>query len=217
MADPRAVIFDLDGTLIDSLPDLRATLNRSLARHGLAPLSADQVRPMVGDGSKKLLERGYAVYGKTPTEEDFDIYSADYQAHVTDETKPFDGIGAMLETLHKSGFKLGVCSNKPHQAAERILDALHLKQFFPVLIGADQTQYRKPDPRHLGEVLKAMQVAPRDAIMVGDHQNDLLTAKGLEVPAIFVTWGYGRVDAPIEAHHASELPDLVERIFAGNL
>jgi phosphoglycolate phosphatase len=216
MAEPRAVIFDLDGTLIDSLPDLTATLNRSLARHGLAPLSEDQVRPMVGDGSKKLLERGYAVYGKTPTEEDFDIYSADYEAHVTDQTKPFDSVGAMLETLHRSGLKLGICSNKPHQSAERILDALHLKTYFPVLIGADQTAYRKPDPRHLAEVLKAMGVAPRNAIMVGDHRNDLATAQGLDVPAIFVSWGYGKADAPVVANRASEVPGLVEKIFAKN-
>ena len=214
MAGARAVIFDLDGTLIDSLPDLRATLNRSLARYDLAPLTPDQVRPMVGDGSRVLLERGYAVYGRTPTDEDFAIYSADYEAHVTDHTKAFDGIDAALESLHSSGFALGICSNKPHASAARVLEALKLEQYFPVLVGADQTKYRKPDPRHLGEVLKAMRIAPGDAIMVGDHQNDLATAKGLDVPAIFVTWGYGSVDAPIEAHHASELPALVERIFA---
>lgn len=214
MAETRAVIFDLDGTLIDSLPDLRATLNRSLARHDLAPLSPEQVRPMVGDGSKKLLERGYAVYGRMPTEEDFTVYSADYEAHVTDETKPFDGVGEMLDSLRKSGFKLGICSNKPHKAAARILAALNLKEYFPVLIGADQTAYRKPDPRHLAEVLKAMDVSPRDAIMVGDHQNDLATAKGLDVPAIFVTWGYGRVEAPVVAHRVSELPRLVTDVFA---
>ena len=214
MTKTRAIIFDLDGTLIDSLPDLTATLNRSLARHDKTPLPPDQVRPMVGDGSKKLLERGYAARGMTPSDEDFAIYSADYEAHVTDMTKPFPGIPEMLETLNQAKFALGVCSNKPHVSAERILTALDLKTYFPVLIGADQTAYRKPDPRHLGAVLDAMEIDPRFAIMVGDHRNDLATAAGLGVPAIFVAWGYGEAEAPVVAHRPAELPALVRDIFA---
>lgn len=215
MAAKRAVVFDLDGTLLDSLPDLAGALNRSLARYSLPPLSQEKVRPMVGDGSKKLLERGYAAYGRQPSEEDFAIYMEDYEAHAADLTTLFDGIPEAVAALEKAGYGLGVCSNKPHEAAERVLRSLGIAHYFSTMIGGDQTEHRKPDPRHLGAVLKAMGVRPEDGVMVGDHRNDIATAQGLGAPSIFAAWGYGEADAPIVAQRPAELPGLVERIFAG--
>lgn len=214
MPAKRAVVFDLDGTLLDSLPDLAGALNRSLARYGLAPIPQDEVRPMVGDGSRKLLERGYAAHDRTPSDEDFAIYMEDYEAHATDLTTLFDGIDKAVAALEADGYGLGVCSNKPHDAAERVLKSLGIAHYFLTMIGGDQTEHRKPDPRHLGAVLEAMGVKPRDAIMVGDHRNDLATAKGLGSPAIFAGWGYGEADAQVVAHKPAELPGLVKQIFA---
>ncbi|GBR76324.1 putative phosphatase [Acidiphilium acidophilum DSM 700] len=209
----KAVVFDLDGTLIDSLPDLAGALNRSLARHGQGPIVQSDVAPMVGDGAKVLLQKGYAACGLSPTDEDEAIFLADYEAHVTDLTEPFPGIPAALTALRDSGYRLAVCTNKPEVSARKVLAALDLEAFFDVVIGGDATPYRKPDPRHLQAVLNALDVTTTDAVMVGDHINDMKTAAGLRVEAIFVTWGYGRTDAMTRVDQAAQLPALVDRLL----
>ncbi|MEE3502102.1 HAD-IIIA family hydrolase [Acidiphilium acidophilum] len=209
----KAVVFDLDGTLIDSLPDLAGALNRSLARHGQGPIVQSDVAPMVGDGAKVLLQKGYAACGLSPTDEDEAIFLADYEAHVTDLTEPFPGIPAALTALRDSGYRLAVCTNKPEVSARKVLAALDLEAFFDVVIGGDATPYRKPDPRHLQAVLNALDVTTTDAVMVGDHINDMKTAAGLRVDAIFVTWGYGRTDAMTRVDQAAQLPALVDRLL----
>lgn len=209
----KAVVFDLDGTLIDSLPDLAGALNRSLARHGQGPIVQSDVAPMVGDGAKVLLQKGYAACGLSPTDEDEAIFLADYEAHVTDLTEPFPGIPAALTALRDSGYRLAVCTNKPEVSARKVLAALDLEVFFDVVIGGDATPYRKPDPRHLQAVLNALDVTTTDAVMVGDHINDMKTAAGLRVDAIFVTWGYGRTDAMTRVDQAAQLPALVDRLL----
>lgn len=209
----KAVVFDLDGTLIDSLPDLAGALNRSLARHDQGPIVQSDVAPMVGDGAKVLLQKGYAACGLSPTDEDEAIFLADYEAHVTDLTEPFPGIPAALTALRDSGYRLAVCTNKPEVSARKVLAALDLEAFFDVVIGGDATPYRKPDPRHLQAVLTALDVTTADAVMVGDHINDMKTAAGLRVDAIFVTWGYGRTDALTRVDQAAQLPALVDRLL----
>ncbi|WP_174503328.1 phosphoglycolate phosphatase [Acidiphilium sp. C61] len=209
----RGVVFDLDGTVIDSLPDLAAALNRSLARHGAAPVAREDVAPMVGDGAKMLLKRGYAARGMTPEAADEAIFLADYEAHVTDLTEPYPGIVTALETLAARGYRLGMCTNKPEASARKVLAALDLDRFFPVLIGGDATNFRKPDPRHLGAVLEAMTIAPRGAVMVGDHHNDIATAEGLGVASIFVRWGYGRAEGTIAIGETEALVPAVERLL----
>lgn len=209
----KAVVFDLDGTLIDSLPDLAAALNRSLARHRKAPIPLADVSPMVGDGAKVLLQKGYAASGLTPTADDEAIFLADYEAHVTDLTECYPGIPEALTTLTDAGYRLGLCTNKPEASARKVLAALDLERFFPVVIGADGTKFRKPDPRHLAAVLDAMHVDKAHAVMVGDHPNDMATAAGLKVPAIFVTWGYGKSPEPRRIDAASALPATVEQVL----
>ena len=210
----RAVVFDLDGTLIDSLPDLAGALNRSLARHGHGPVPPEDVAPMVGDGAKVLLQKGYATYDLVPSDEDEAIFLADYEAHVTDLTEPFPGIPKALADLRDAGYQLAVCTNKPEVSARKVLAALELEASFDAVIGGDATPFRKPDPRHLQAVLQAIDVDPTHAIMVGDHRNDMATAAGSGVTAIFVTWGYGRTDAPIRIDRADQLPTTVAGIFA---
>ncbi|MCW8308136.1 HAD-IIIA family hydrolase [Acidiphilium sp. PA] len=214
--DAKAVVFDLDGTLIDSLPDLAAALNRSLSRYDYPPLSRSDVGPMVGDGAKVLLQKGYAARGSKPTAEDEAIFLADYEAHVTDLTEPYAGIPEALARLTAQGYQLGLCTNKPEVSARKVLAALDLDRFFPVVIGGDATPYRKPDPRHLAAVLAAMAIQTDRAIMIGDHANDMATAAGLGVATIFVDWGYGRAEGTITIQNPAELVPAVHSIFVND-
>ncbi len=217
MPDPadgvRAVVFDLDGTLIDSLPDLAAALNRSLARHGQAAIEGEQVKPMIGDGALMLLQRGYGARGLTPSDADIQVFLDDYQAHVTDLTSVYPEIPAVLATLAAQGYALAVCTNKPEASARKVLAALNLLAPFPVVIGGDTTPFRKPDPRHLQAVLDAIGVSPAQAVMIGDHPNDLATADGCGARAIFCAWGYGKSDAPLRADNPAQLPALIATLI----
>ncbi len=214
VASRKAVVFDLDGTLIDSLPDLAAALNRSLARHGRGPVPLPDVGPMVGDGAKVLLQKGYATFDLSPTAEDEAVFLADYEVHVTDLTEPYAGIPEALAALTAEGYVLGLCTNKPEVSARKVLAALDLDRFFPVVIGGDATPYRKPDPRHLAAVLSAMSIDKQDAVMVGDHANDIATASGLGVPSVFVTWGYGTAEGTVSIDAPAQLSGAVSHIFS---
>jgi phosphoglycolate phosphatase len=208
----RAVVFDLDGTLIDSDGDILAALNRTLAGQDLPLLSQAQVKSMIGDGAKVLVERAFALYGKTAGPADLAVFLADYEENSTVETVPYPGMKAALSALRDAGHVLAVCTNKPEGAARRILDALGLGGFFSVVTGGDTTRYKKPDPRHLAATLEALGV--QQAIMVGDHENDMAAARGLALPSIFAAWGYGKSNGTVTAYAASEVPGLVAALDA---
>jgi phosphoglycolate phosphatase len=203
----KAVVFDLDGTLIDSDGDIRAALNRTLVKRGLGPLSIEAVKTMIGDGAKVLVERGFAAHGVTAGPAELALFLEDYEANAAVETVPYPGMGDALAALKAAGHALAVCTNKPVAPARQILTALGLNDFFPVLIGGDSTPFRKPDPRHLAAALAAL--GTEDAVMVGDHENDMAAARGLGIPSIFVSWGYGNATGTVTADHASELPGLI--------
>lgn len=206
----RAVIFDLDGTLIDSAPDIAASVNRVLAADDLAPHSLDAIRTMIGDGAKQLLERAFAAHGRVAESRHLDAFMADYQANPVVETRIYDGIIPALEALREAGHPLGLCTNKPIGPARKILDALDLAPFFTAVTGGDSTPYKKPDPRHLAATLALMEVSA--AAMIGDHENDMLAAEGLGVQGIFVTWGYGQGRSNFVAHSPAELPGLIAKL-----
>lgn len=203
----KAVVFDLDGTLIDSDGDIRAALNRTLAAQGLESLSHEAVKSMIGDGAKVLVERGFAARGKTAAPEHLAAFLADYEANSAVETVPFPGIEAALAALQEAGHQLAVCTNKPAAAAQRILAALGIADYFDVVTGGDSTPWRKPDPRHLGATLDAL--GTRDAVMIGDHENDMAAARGIPIPGIFAAWGYGKATGTVTAHAAADLPALI--------
>lgn len=208
----RAVVFDLDGTLIDSDPDIRAALNRVLVAEGLAPLSAEQVQSMIGDGAKVLVERGFAARGQTAQAAQVAAFMADYQANAVVATVPYPGIVEALQALQLAGHPLGVCTNKPVAAARDVLAALGLEKYFGAIIGGDSTPYRKPHPNHLAAALQALGASPDHAVMVGDHANDINAAAGLGVPSIFVSWGYGQAQGSHTVDNAVELPGLVAQM-----
>jgi len=203
----RAVIFDLDGTLIDSLPDIAAGVNHVFELRGLAALSNEQVKPMIGDGARVLLNRAFAAAGVEGGEADYTAFETYYTAHSADLTRAYPGIEAALRDLRDAGYRLGVCTNKPQAPAVAVLQALGLAPYFGAVTGGNATPYRKPDPRHLAATLEAL--GANDAVMIGDHHNDIAAGEGLGLPVIFAAWGYGEADWPMVAHAASEIPGLI--------
>jgi phosphoglycolate phosphatase len=190
----KAVVFDLDGTLVDTAPDLAATLNHVLGRVGRPPVALGEVRAMVGDGVVKLIERGLAASGPPVDEETFERlrgeYMAHYGAHIADASRPFPRLRETLAGLKGAGKALGVCTNKPLALSEKLLEALDLRRDFGAVVGGDSLPERKPDPAPLRLALKRLGVEPARAAMIGDSNTDLLTARAAGVPCVLVTFGY---------------------------
>lgn len=206
----RAVIFDLDGTLIDAAPDIAAKLNQVLATEGLAPVPVPDVIKMIGDGAKKLVERGFAARGGTMHPHHLEMFEALYAQEPSRFTVVYEGIFPVLETLRAQGRRLGICTNKPAAATKAVLDALQLSPFFEAVIAGDSTPYRKPDPRHLAAAMAALEVT--DAIMIGDHANDMEVAAGLKLPSIFCAWGYGQGTGTAQAEAPGALIEIITKL-----
>lgn len=214
------LVFDLDGTLIDSAPDLLAALNRVLAEEGRPPVTLEDVKRMVGDGAAKLVERGFAKGGAAldgPSLDRLtDRFVRYYEAVVADLTRPFPGVPETLERLARAGYRLGICTNKPEGPAREVLAALDLLDYFQAVHGGDSGPTKKPDPAPLRAVVDALGGAPDSAVMIGDSPVDVATARAAAVPVIVVPHGYSRV--PTEAlqadailEHFAALPGLLAR------
>jgi phosphoglycolate phosphatase len=217
------LVFDLDGTLIDSAPDLHAALNRLMDTLGRRRLDLSEVIPMIGDGVPMLVRRALDATGGVPRDHD-DIlkrYHAIYGSAVADLTKTFPGVTETLETLHGAGHRMAVCTNKPEAATMAVLEALGISRFFSSVAGGDSFAVRKPDPGHLLGTLEMLGSAPDRAIMIGDSQNDIQVAIGAKVRSIAVSYGYRR--APVEELGANvvvdrftEIPEAVVRLNGVN-
>jgi len=212
------VVFDLDGTLIDSAPDIASALNRTLSVHGLPALPTGTVAGMVGDGASVLLSRAFAAHGLTPPEAELRqatvAYLKDYEANLAVRTVPYPGVAATLARLSEAGWRMAVCTNKPEGAARAILSQLGLLDAFAAIGGGDSFAVRKPDPAHLAETMRA--AGARRAVMVGDHANDVLAARGCGLPSIWASWGYAEADpgADAAAPDFAALPALLDRFRA---
>ncbi len=191
MTAPPLLVFDLDGTLIDSLPDLAAALNRLLAARSLPELTPAEVAPMVGDGTKKLVERAFAARGRAAEAADHDAFVADYTAHATVATRPFPGVEETLAALRDAGWRFAICTNKTVAATTIVLRALDLAHWFVAVGGGDSFAAHKPDPRHLRGTIEMAGADAGRTVMVGDHKNDIAVAKACGVASIFAAWGYG--------------------------
>lgn len=219
----RAVCLDLDGTLIDSAPDLASALNRRLVAAGLAPHPLAAVKRMIGDGARVLLTRGFTAAGR-PLDEaglarELAAFIEDYERNALVETRPFPAVTQTLDALRDAGFTLAVVTNKPENATHIVLDALGIDGYFATVAGGDSFPVRKPHPGHLLGALERIGIGPEAAVMVGDHRNDLLAARDAGVASIYARFGYGEEDhlafgAVGAIASFAELPGAVEAAFA---
>jgi phosphoglycolate phosphatase len=191
LAVPRLVVFDLDGTLVDSAPDIHAALDRLMAGQGRPGFARPEVTAMIGDGVRVLVERAAAARDIAFSEALLARFTADYTAHAAEATALFPGIAAALDGLAAAGWALAVCTNKPAAATAALLGALGLAGRFAAVGGGDSFPVRKPDPGHLLGTLRQAGGDPAAAVMIGDHRNDVAAARGAGLPCIFAGWGYG--------------------------
>jgi phosphoglycolate phosphatase len=201
------IVFDLDGTLIETAPDLVGTLNVLLAREGIAALPLEQARMMIGQGARALISRGFAAVGAPlgPARLDalFDAFIVHYSAHIADESRPFPGLLAAMDALDAAGATLAVCTNKRTDLSVKLLDALKMSHRFAAVVGGDAAPAQKPDPRHLLTTIARAGGDPTRAVMIGDSISDARAARGARVPLVLVSFGY--TDTP-----AAELgPDIL--------
>ena len=206
--DCPVLVFDLDGTLVDSVPDLLSCANRMLERHALPPMEAVELRPMVGDGLRVLVERILCSRGAAADDGAASTYMADYAVHAADRSRLFSGVAAMLEDALARGFRLAVCTNKPAADARLLLGVLGVEPLFDAIGGGDSFPVRKPDPGHLLGTIGLANGRRERAVMIGDHRNDVVAARGAGIPSIFAAWGYGA--AGMQAGADAVLEDLAE-------
>ena len=189
----KLVIFDLDGTLLDTLDDLGAAVNHAMQRHGFPQHTRDEYRVMVGHGARNLMTQAVPTDHRN-NEALIDSVLADfrnyYNTHIDVYTKPFPGIPELLAELHRNGIKLAVASNKFQEGTEHLI-----KEFFPdipfvAILGNRPNQPLKPDPEVVGEILEKANVSKEEAIMVGDSDTDMETAANSGIRGIAVSWGY---------------------------
>jgi phosphoglycolate phosphatase len=214
----RIALFDLDGTLLDSAPDIHSALDRLMAAHDRPGFSREEVRKMIGDGVPVLVQRACEARTLVNSPELVAEFLVDYEAHAADETRPFEGIPAALAALKSAGWRLAVCTNKPEKAARIILDDQGLSPLLEQVGGGDSFPVRKPHPGHPLGILARMGAEPSQAVLIGDHHNDTRAAKAAGMRAVFAAWGYGgpemAEDAPV-AEAPGDLPDLLAGLGIG--
>jgi len=197
-AGPFLVVFDLDGTLIDSARDLADAGNALVTGYGAAPLPAPEVVRMVGDGARELVRRLLAAcHLDVPLDDALATFLREYDKNLLATTRPYDGVIEALERIATQA-RLAVLTNKPEHATKRLLDSLGLRRFFDNVIGGDTPLPRKPDPAGLRALIGRAQTSPTRALMVGDSVADLRTAVGAGVPACLARYGFGYAQVPEE-------------------
>src|SRR5258705_7980733 len=188
------VVFDLDGTLVDSAPDLVATLNIIFARTGLPPVAYDAARNMVGGGARAMIMRGLQAEGRTLDVVQVDRLVSDfidhYAVHIADRSRPFPGLESALDALAAHGCRLAVCTNKLEWLAVRLLDAMALSQRFATICGGDTFGLQKPNPEILRRTVARAGGGVDSTVMVGDSLTDITTAHAAGVPIVAVGYGY---------------------------
>ncbi len=220
---PALIVFDLDGTLLDTHADLVESLNHTISAIGLAPVSYDDLTHLVGQGAKVMIERACKLQGE-PIDEAalpalLDRFIAHYSANMPGHTMPYPGVVDAMNTLKDVGCKLAVCTNKLEGLARPLLDKLGLTGHFDVITGGDTFPVRKPDAKHLLGTVELAGCDPRRTIMIGDSVNDIMVAHNAGVPSIAVPFGYS--DVPVETlnptrvitHYRELTPTLVEELL----
>lgn len=220
--DGATIAFDLDGTLVDTAPDLIGTLNHLLAQEGHPALPLAEARPFIGNGARWMIERGFQAAGEALSPERgqalFDRFIDHYRARIADESRPFPGCETALDRLRELGARLCVCTNKRTELSVALLDRLDLSSHFDAIVGADLAPAIKPDRRHLETAVAAAGGDIRRAILVGDAAPDAGAARAAGAGLILVTFGYTAVPvaelgADILADHFDEVPGACLRLL----
>ncbi|MBS0529794.1 MAG: HAD-IA family hydrolase [Proteobacteria bacterium] len=212
------VVFDLDGTLVDTAPDLVAALNFVLSREGLPTLPFQSARAMIGAGARRMIERGLESEDRPVTPDDITRMTGDfidyYAAHIADASRPFQGLSEALDDLSASGYRFAVCTNKLEWLSKLLLDRLGLSARFSAICGADTFGVSKPDPAILQQTVARAGGSLQSTIMVGDAGPDVGVARRAGVPVIGVEFGYTEIPiADLKPDrligHMRELPEMV--------
>jgi phosphoglycolate phosphatase len=187
----KLIIFDLDGTLIDSLDDLADATNHMLTSLGRAEANRDQVRGFVGQGARRLVEKAMPNAVAEEIEIGLSVFLAYNEEHIVDKTRLYPGVAETLSALRRAGKALAVVSNKNVALCRKVLTTLEADGFFECVIGADSLQARKPSPEPLFKVLRDLGASPEQAVIVGDSINDIAAGKGAGIVTVGCTYGYG--------------------------
>jgi phosphoglycolate phosphatase len=210
----RAVIFDLDGTLVDTAPDLARATNHVLALEGRRPVDVEEVRMMVGQGARRLIARGFERTG-TPVGAEhldrlFEAFIDYYSANIAVESRLFPGALEVLERCRGEGIALGICTNKLEGLSRLLIKELGLEGFFGSIVGQDTVKAAKPDPRPYREALRQLGMTNGRSVLVGDSETDVLTARAAGVPIIGMSFGYTeRPVSDFRPDHLAETYDVL--------
>ena len=221
MSWPKGILFDLDGTLVDSAADMAAALNHVLMEDGFPELGVEAVTRMIGRGIQLIIERALVAHDAEATQARVDdIYPRYREAYIpraVEQTRLFPGVADVLQECRESGARLGVCTNKPEEISRVILSGLDVDALFDAVIGGDTLATKKPDPAPVLEGLRRLGCEPGDGLMIGDSAADANAAKAAGVRAILVTFGYSQDpvrglpnDGIVESF--ADLPDAISRL-----
>lgn len=218
------VVFDLDGTLVDTAPDLVTSLNHTIGTAGLEPVTYADLTHLVGHGGQVMIRRAFELRGGHLSQDELpamlEIFVEHYGQGMPGASVPYPGLVAALDRLQSAGFRLAVCTNKMEGLARRLLEGLGLTQRFSAITGGDTFAVRKPDAAHLLETVRLAGGDPARSVMIGDSLNDILVARNAAIPSIGVPFGYSDVAiATLEPSHIIDTfdelhPELVENLIA---
>ena len=211
MKNLRYLLFDLDGTLVDSVPDLTLSLNLLRAELDCSPLREQQVVPMVGDGVSVLVKRALGPEIYQPLH--VDRFMHFYADHLLDHTSCYPGIEELLSS--HAADKMAIVTNKPYQLTMRLLDGLNLTRYFKVIVGGDSYAEKKPHPLPVIKALAGLSAVPRQAVMIGDHHTDLYSGREAGTATCFCAYGMGHNDGLTSDFYAKQSTDLLQ-LFPGS-
>lgn len=218
------VIFDLDGTLVDTAPDLLTSVNHCLGSSGLEEVTRADLSHLVGQGGRAMLQRAFTKRGRILSEEELDgqvaLFLDRYATGMPGMSQPFEGVLAAMDALEAAGYGFALCTNKTESLSCRLIEALGLSHRFAAICGGDTFPTRKPDAAHLIGTIERAGGSPEQAVMVGDSQADIGAAQAAGIPVVAVDFGY--TDSPVEtyapdaviSHYRELTPQLVDRLIA---
>lgn len=216
----KTIIFDLDGTLIDSLPDVQISLAYALALFDYPEVSVSSVKNMVGGGALSLVENAISSLGGNLKDAPAvsDKFKSHYKAHPVNKTTIYPSVLESLSILKSSGFELGICTNKPEATTYPVIEKLNLKRYFGSIICGDTQAYKKPDPRHLLDVIDELGGESSTSVYVGDSETDIEAARAAQVPIILMSYGYAHqpideLDVDVVLESFSSVPAMVNALL----